>query len=210
MMHHLSALTATYGYAAVFALIFGESLGVPLPGEGILVVTALYAARTHRLSVAGDICTAAIAAFLGTSLGYLIGRSAGAALLARFGGFVGLSPARRRLGEYLFLRHGAKIIFFGRFIAFLRAYEGILAGVNQMSVPRFMLFNALGAIAWTCSFGLGAYAFGREFVNLSRPIGLAAVILTALGAVAIIAYVRRKEGTLQREADAALLTPLDS
>lgn len=206
-LHHLSALAAAYGYAAVFGLIFAESLGIPLPGEGILVVTALYAARTHRLSVVGDISTAAIAAFLGTSLGYILGRSAGASLLARFGGYVGLSAARRRLGEYLFLRHGAKIVFFGRFIAFLRAFEGILAGANRMPLRRFMLFNALGAVAWTTTFGLGAYVFGRAFVHLSRPIGLATVVVAALAAVAAIAYVRGEEAQLQRQADAALLGP---
>ncbi len=208
-LHHLSALAASYGYVAVFGLIFAESLGIPLPGEGILVMTALYAARTHRLGIAGDICTAAIAAFLGTSLGYLLGSSAGAPLLARLGGYVGLSPARRRLGEYLFLRHGAKIVFFGRFIAFLRAFEGILAGVNRMPLRRFMLFNALGAIAWATSFGLGAYVFGRAFVHLSRPIGLAGIVVAALAVVVAIVYVRGQEEALQRRADAALLGPPD-
>jgi membrane protein DedA with SNARE-associated domain len=205
MLHHLSALAAHYGYAAVFGLIFAESLGVPLPGEGILVVTVLYTARTHRLSIAGDISTAAIAAFLGTSVGYLLGRSAGASLLVRFEGYLGLSPARRRLGEYLFLRHGAKIIFFGRFIAFLRAFEGILAGANRMPLRRFMVFNALGAVAWTTTFGLSAYVFGRAFVHLSRPIGLAVLIVATIAAVAAILYVRGQEEVLQREADAALL-----
>jgi membrane protein DedA with SNARE-associated domain len=205
MIHHLSALAANYGYFAVFGLIFAESIGVPVPGEGILVVTAVYIARTHRLSIEGDISTAAIAAFLGSSVGYFLGRSAGVSLLDRYGGYVGLSPARRRLGKYLFLRHGAKIIFFGRFIAFLRAFEGILAGVNHMPLRRFMVFNALGAVAWTTAFGLGAYVFGRAFVHLSRPIGLAALIVTALAVLATILYVRREEEVLQREADAALL-----
>ncbi len=207
MIHHLSAVVAASGYAAVFGLIFAESLGVPAPGEGILVVTALIAARTHRLDIAGVIATAAVAAFLGTSLGYLLGRAAGLPLLARYGGYIGLSPARQRLGQYLFLRHGAKIIFFGRFIAFLRAFEGILAGVNRMPWRRFALFNALGAVAWTTSFGLCAFVFGRAFIHLSRPIGLAAVVLVGLSLIASIFYVRSQEEVLQREADAALLGP---
>jgi len=173
------------------------------------VVTALFAARTHRLEIAGVIATATVAAFLGTSLGYVLGRSAGLALIARFGGYVGLSPARRRLGQYLFLRHGAKIVFFGRFVAFLRAFEGILAGLNSMPARRFLLFNLLGAVAWTSSFGLGAYSFGRAFVHLSRPIGLAAVVLVAIALIAAVIYVRRKEQALQREADAALIGSLD-
>src|SRR3984957_4558557 len=199
IVHHLSALVAVYGYAAVFGLLFIESFGIPAPGEGILLVPPLSAAHTHRLSIVGVIATAALAAFLGTSLGYLVGRWAGLPLLERYGGYVGLSPARRRLGQYLFLRHGAKIIFFGRFIAFLRAFEGILAGVNHMPLRRFMVFNALGAVAWTTAFGLGAYVFGRAFVHLSRPIGLAALIVTALAVLATILYVRREEEVLQRE-----------
>jgi membrane protein DedA with SNARE-associated domain len=209
MIHHLSALAASYGYAAVFGLIFAESVCIPVPGEGILIVAALFAARTHRLEIAGVIATAAVAAFLGTSVGYLLGRSAGLPLLARYGGYVGLSPARRRLGQYLFLRHGAKIILLGRFIAFLRAFEGILAGINRMPFRRFSLFNALGAIAWTSAFGLGAYFFGRAFVHLSRPIGVAALVLGALGLVAGFLYVRSQEEALQREADAAVLGPIE-
>jgi membrane protein DedA with SNARE-associated domain len=205
IVHHLSALVAVYGYAAVFGLLFIESFGIPAPGEGILVVTALFAAHTHRLSIVGVIATAALAAFLGTSLGYLVGRWAGLPLLERFGGYVGLSPARRRLGQYLFLRHGAKIVFFGRFIAFLRAFEGLLAGVNRMPWRRFALFNALGAVAWTTTFGLGAFAFGRSFAHLSRPVGLAALIVAAVGLIAAFFYVRSQEAALQREADAALL-----
>jgi membrane protein DedA with SNARE-associated domain len=76
-----------------------------------------------------------------------------------------------------------------------------------MPLRRFMLFNALGAVAWTTTFGLGAYVFGRAFIHLSRPIGLATVVVAALAAVAAIAYVRGKEAQLQRQADAALLGP---
>lgn len=204
-MHHLLALVASYGYAATFTLIFLESAGIPVPGEGILIAAALFAARTQRLDVAVVVATAAIAAFLGSNLGYLLGRSAGHALIQRYGGYVGLSPARQRLGQYLFLRHGAKIIFLGRFIAVLRAFAGILAGANQMPWRKFVLFNGLGAIVWTSAVALGAFYFGRAFVHLSRPLGVALLALTALGLVAAFLYARSQEATLQRAADAALL-----
>jgi membrane protein DedA with SNARE-associated domain len=204
-MHHLFAFVATYGYAAAFGLILVESLGIPVPGEAILIATALFAARTHRLNIAGVVATASVAAFLGTSLGYFVGRSVGIPLLTRYGEYVGLSSARRRLGQYLFLRQGAKIVFVGRFVAFLRAFEGLLAGANRMPVRRFLVFNALGAIVWTNCIGLGAYFFGRAFVHVSRPLGLAALALTALAFIATIFYVRGQEAALQRKADAALI-----
>jgi membrane protein DedA with SNARE-associated domain len=203
-MHQLIALAAAYGYAATFVLLFVESLGIPVPGEGILIATALFAARTQKLELWAIVATATIAAFLGTSVGYLLGRSAGHALILRYGGYVGFSPARQRLGQYLFARHGAKIIFLGRFIAVLRAFEGILAGANQMSWRKFALFNAVGAVVWVMAIALGAFYFGRAFVHLSRPLGVALLVVGAVLLVASFFYVRSREADLQRAADAAL------
>ncbi|HEY1426770.1 MAG TPA: DedA family protein [Caulobacteraceae bacterium] len=204
-MPHLWPIVASYGYAAVFVLLLVESIGLPAPGEGVLIVTALFAARTHRLDIAIVILTAAAGAFAGSSLGYLLGRAAGTRLLLRYGRYVGLNPARQRLGQYLFLRHGAKIVFLGRFIAFLRAFAGLLAGLNRMPLGRFLAFNALGAAAWTTTIGLGAYTFGHVFVHVSRPVGAALVVLGLLALVAALLYVRRREADLQKLADAALV-----
>ena len=144
-MPHLITLVASYGYAAAFVLLFLESLGMPAPGEGVLIATALFAARTHRLDIFAIVAIAAAAAFLGTTTGYLLGRTLGQAFLEGFGVYIGLSPARRRLGQYLFLRHGGKIVFLGRFVAILRTFEGLLAGTNRMPWRAFLLFNALGS-----------------------------------------------------------------
>jgi membrane protein DedA with SNARE-associated domain len=203
-MHQFIALVATYGYAVAFVLLFVESLGVPAPGEGVLIATALFAARTQRLEIGLVIAIGATAAFLGTSAGYLLGRSAGQALITRLGPYVGLTPARQRLGQYLFLRHGAKIIFLGRFIAILRTFEGILAGANRMPWLRFLVFNALGAAAWTAAIALGAFYFGRAFVHLSRPIGVVLIVAGVLAVIAAFFYARSQEAVLQRLADEAL------
>ncbi|HEY1753510.1 MAG TPA: DedA family protein [Caulobacteraceae bacterium] len=204
-MHQLVPLVASYGYAAVFTLLFIESIGIPVPGEGILIAGALFAARTHRLEIAGVLAVGALAAFAGTCVGYLVGRSAGLPLLARYGGYVGLTAPRQRLGQYLFLRHGAKIVFLGRFVAFLRAFEGLLAGVNRMQWSRFVLYNAVGAVAWTGIVGLGAYVFGRTFLHVSRPLGLALIALAVVGFIAALVYARHAEAALQSHADAAIL-----
>ena len=82
-MHQLIALVASYGYAVTFVLIFLESVGIPVPGEGILIAAALFAARTQRLEIAVVIVTAAVAAFLGSNVGYLLGRSVAAWFRAR-------------------------------------------------------------------------------------------------------------------------------
>ncbi|HEY3800937.1 MAG TPA: DedA family protein [Caulobacteraceae bacterium] len=204
-MHHLLPLVAAYGYAAVFGLLLIESIGIPVPGEGVLIAAALFAARTHRLDVVWVLAAGSLAAFLGSCIGYLLGRSAGVLLLTRYGGYVGLTEARLRLGRYLFLRHGAKLVFLGRFVAFLRAFEGILAGANLMGWRRFLVINALGAVVWTCVVGLCAYVFGRAFISVSRPLGVGLIVLAIVGFVAGLFYLRRAESALQRQADAAIL-----
>jgi membrane protein DedA with SNARE-associated domain len=74
---------------------------------------------------------------------------------------------------------------------------------------KFVLFNGLGAIVWTTAVALGAYYFGRAFVHLSRPLGLALLALTGLALVAAFFYARSQEASLQRAADAALLDAAD-
>ena len=71
---------------------------------------------------------AAVAATAGGMIGYLIGRSVGLPLLVRYGRRIGLDERRLKVGQYLFLRHGGKIVFFGRFVAFLRVFAALLAG----------------------------------------------------------------------------------
>jgi membrane protein DedA with SNARE-associated domain len=203
-MHQLIPLVASFGYGAVFGLLLIESIGIPVPGEGILIAAALFAARTHRLDIGAIVAAGVLATFLGTSVGYLLGRTAGLPLLARYGRYIGLTAARQRLGQYLFLRHGGKIVFLGRFVAFLRAFEGILAGANRMEWRRFLIFNASGAVAWTSVVSLAAYFFGRAFVHLSKPLGLALILLAVALVVAGFIYVRRAERSLQAKADAAI------
>src|SRR5262245_38606179 len=142
-----------YGYAAVFLVIALENLGLPLPGETMLVTAAVYAGTTHRLAVVGIVLTAAGAATAGSIAGYLIGKSGGHTLLIRYGRYIRISQRDMRLGHYLFERYGGWIVLVGRFVALLRALASLLAGVTEMDERRFMLFNALGACAWAAVFG---------------------------------------------------------
>jgi membrane protein DedA with SNARE-associated domain len=161
----------TYGLWVLFALVMLESMGIPLPGETALVTAALYAGSTHQIGIAWVVLVAALAAILGDNIGYLIGRSIGIRLVARYGRYVRLDEPRLKVGQYLFLRHGGKIVFFGRFVAFLRAYAALLAGVNRMSWPHFLLMNALGGICWAALFGGGAYLFGAQVKRVTGPVG---------------------------------------
>eukprot|EP01037_Dinobryon_pediforme_P015481 gene15481-15625_t len=146
LFHHpwLHELLASYGPWAVMVVVMLESMGVPLPGETMVVSAALYAGATGRVSIYWIVLAASSGAIVGDNLGYWIGRELGLPLLVKYGPRVNLTEGRLRLGQYLFRRFGGSIVFFGRFVALLRTFAALLAGANHFSWERFLVFNALG------------------------------------------------------------------
>src|SRR5712691_12187158 len=200
-------LIQAYGLWVLFSVVMLESMGIAIPGETALVTAALYAGSTHQIGIASVVLVAATAAMIGDNIGYLIGRSIGIRLVARYGRYVRLNELRLKVGQYLFLRHGGKIVFFGRFVAFLRTYAALLAGINRMSWPHFLLMNALGGICWASLFGGGAYLFGAEIKRVAGPASLL-LLLAAIGlAAAGIFSFRYHEKELEQRAEAAFPGP---
>jgi len=197
-------LLATYGYVAVFFFIAIESTGVPFPGETMLITASIYAGHTHRLNIILVISFAAAGAIIGDNLGYAVGHWGGYRLLRRYGRFIRLHEKRLKLGQYLFLQHGGKVVFFGRFISILRTYAAFLAGTNRMPWWRFFAFNAAGGIVWAIVFGTGAYVLGTQMHNLSQTASIVGGILAAIAIVVFFVFLRRNEERLMAEADAAL------
>ena len=197
-------IVASYGYAAVFIVVMLESAGVPLPGETILVSAAVYAGSRHSLDIRYVIASAAGAAILGDNIGFWIGREFGTLLLSRWGYLVGLDERRRKLGQYLFLRHGGKIVFFGRFIALLRTFAALLAGANGLSPLRFFVFNAAGGIVWATAFGLGGYLLGESIHLIAGSLGWAALIAALVFVVILWRYYKKHEERFLAEAEAAM------
>ena len=196
---YLQDLISTYGYWAVGGIVGLESLGLPLPGETALVLAALYAGGHPDLSIWGIIISAATGAVLGDNVGYWLGREFGYRFLRRYGGYVGLTDTRIKLGQYLFLRHGTKVVFFGRFVAILRILAAFLAGANQMEWRRFLIANATGGIVWACIFGLGAYIFGSALMQVTVPLGAGLVIIAAIIVIgAVLVRTETRGGTRGR------------
>jgi membrane protein DedA with SNARE-associated domain len=187
--HSLIAFLHSYGYAALALVVGLESLGLPLPGESLLIAAALYAGTSHNMSIPGVIGAAAAGAILGQMAGYWIGASAGTALLRRYGKYIGLPPRRLALGRLLFRRHGAKVVFASRFIIVLRTIAALLAGANRMPWPRFIAANVAGSLAWAGAYGIGVAILGREVKHLGGPIALAVgglALLILLGSVVVV------------------------
>ena len=202
--HWIQDLIQTYGLWVLFAVVMLESTGVPMPGETALVTAAVYAGATHQIGIAWVIVVAAAAAIVGDNCGYLIGRIFGLPLVERHGRRVGLTEARLRVGQYLFLRHGGKIVFFGRFVAFLRTFAAVLAGVNRMHWSHFLAMNALGAMCWAMLFGGAAYLFGDQVHRVAGPLSLGLLVMAAAGVGAGIMFFRHHEQALEARAEAAL------
>jgi membrane protein DedA with SNARE-associated domain len=193
-------LLRQYGYAAVFAGVTLESIGLPLPGESLMIAAAVYVAVTHQLNIFLLVGVAAAGAICGDQIGYFIGRQIGLRALARWGNRLGLTDQRLELGRYLFRRYGAHVVFFGRFVAVLRTFAALLAGANGMPWHRFLLWNSLGGAAWTSLYGFGAYLLGDAAKRLSGPLGVVLALLGAAALLSAIIFVKRNETRLMDEA----------
>ena len=196
-------VTASYGYAAIFVIVMLESAGIPLPGETILVSAAAFAGSRHSLHLGYIIAAAAGGAIVGDNIGFWVGREFGTTLLEKWGYLIGLDERKRKLGQYLFARHGGKIVFFGRFVALLRAFAALLAGANRLPPLRFFFFNAAGGIVWATAFGTGAYVLGQGIRRIAGPFGWAALIVAAVCAVILWRYYKKNEERFLAEAEAA-------
>jgi membrane protein DedA with SNARE-associated domain len=215
-MHGVAHLIHAYGLLVVAGFIGLESLGVPLPGETALIVGSVIAGRTHELSIVAVILTAAASSLVGRVLGYLVGAQFGYWLLLRYGFYLRISERRIKLGQYLFLRHGGKIIIIAQFVPVLRAIAGVLAGANRMPWRHFLAASAVGVALWSTCFGLAAYSFGKQFARLTAswwllagPSGWVIFGIAALIILVVLAnLVGRHEAQLAAKAERALPGPL--
>jgi membrane protein DedA with SNARE-associated domain len=204
----VSHLLTTYGYYAVFALIALESLGVPLPGETMLIAAGTYAGTSHKLSIWVIFLVAAAAAIIGDNIGFMIGHKGGYRLLRRYGHVVRLDESKIKVARYVFDRHGGKVVFFGRFVSVLRTYAAFLAGTSRMRWPKFLVYNAAGGVLWAAIYTFVSYAAGHA---LSRASGTITLVLAGGAVIAVLGsflLVRRRSLRLTSRAEAAYPGPL--
>jgi membrane-associated protein len=183
MLAALIDIPANVGYAAVFALIAVETMGIPVPGETALVAAALLAHK-GQMDIVPLVLIAAAAAIIGDNVGFAIGRKGGRALLLRPGPLHAQRVRVIEIGEPFFAKHGPKAVFLGRWVSGLRIASAWLAGINGMSWPVFLVWNALGGIVWAFAVGFGIYALGHvaeDFITVVGPIAGGGVIVAIAG-----------------------------
>ena len=201
----LLTVPAPVAYLLIFLLVFGEAaifVGFVLPGETAVVLGGVLASR-HSISLTALMILVVVAAVIGDSVGYEVGRHYGERVLR-------WRPLRRhghRLdGARGYLRtRGAYAVFLGRWTAFLRAVMPGLAGVSRMPYPRFLMFNALGGLVWGITFCLVGYLAGESYHVVERQVGTAGALVTAaVLLVALIAWhLRRRRAEAHAEIEAS-------
>jgi membrane protein DedA with SNARE-associated domain len=190
----LETVPAVAVYIVVAAVIGVESLGIPLPGEIVLVSSAVLASQHGDINPYVLGACAVAGAVVGDSLGYAIGRKGGRPLIAtlerKFPKH--FSAQNVEAAESSFHRWGMWAVFFGRFIALLRIFAGPIAGVLHMPYWKFLIANVLGGIVWAGGTTAVVYTLGKVAEEwLSRFSWLALLAAVLIGALSLLFMKRR-------------------
>ncbi|MET9518115.1 DedA family protein [Streptomyces sp. NPDC002994] len=203
----LETIPAVSIYLLVGVVIGLESLGIPLPGEIVLVSSALLASQHGDIDpyVLGACATAG--AIIGDSIGYAIGRKGGRPLLAKLGRKFPkhFSEANIAMAERSFEKWGMWAVFFGRFVALLRIFAGPLAGVLRMPYWKFLIANVFGGILWAGGTTAVIYSVGvvaEAWLKRFSWLGLVVAVLFGLTSMLVLKN-RAKKAAAQAEAQSA-------
>jgi membrane protein DedA with SNARE-associated domain len=130
-------------------------------------------------------------------------------LLLRHGPKIGITERRLKLGVWMFRKYGGAVVFFGRFVALLRTWAAFLAGTNRMTWGRFLIWNALGGVVWSTTFGLAGFFLGRRVHEIAGTIGRVLFV----GAIALLVlatwFLRRHAKALEARAEREMPGPIE-
>jgi len=206
----LESVPAVSIYLLVGVVIGLESLGIPLPGEIVLVSSALLASQHGEIDPLILGACAIAGAIVGDSIGYAIGRKGGKPLLAWLGRKFPrhFGPHHVAAAERAFERWGMWAVFFGRFVALLRIFAGPLAGVLKMPYWKFATANVLGGIVWAGGTTAVIYYVGivaEAWLKRFSWLGLVAAVLFGLTSMIVL---RRRAKKAEEQRMAAESEPL--
>lgn len=188
MFDFLRQAVVRHGYWAVGAALLVENIGVPVPGETILLLASFLAYSEHELQLPWIIVVATLVTTVGGTMGYALGCYGGRPLLTRYQSIFRIQASTLSRGENLFAQYGSVTVFLARFIFGMRIIAGPLAGVLRMSWRRFLLFNFLGAAAWVTVISSAGYLFGRNWARLMRDLARFNLIAVIVAVVLILVW----------------------
>ncbi|MFD7296243.1 DedA family protein [Streptomyces sp. NPDC059897] len=216
---HVQAWLDTIPAVAVYALVAGvigvESLGIPLPGEIVLISAALLSSQHGDVDPFVLGACASAGAVIGDSIGYAIGRKGGRPLLAKMGRKFPkhFGPGHVATAERSFEKWGMWAVFFGRFIALLRIFAGPLAGVLHMPYWKFLIANVLGGVVWAGGTTAVIYYVGvvaEDWLKRFSYVGLAIAVLIGIGSMLLVKRRAAKMAAEHEEKAAPEVEPVSS
>ena len=177
----LQELARLYGYWAVFVGIALENMGIPLPGETIVVVGG-FLAGSGELNYWLVLGSAIAGAVLGDNFGYWLGRFGGWELVVKIGTVFRLQEQQLEQVKDRYSQNAVQAVFFGRFITLLRIFAGPLAGITRMPYKQFLLCNFGGAAVWattivSATFFLGKLVSLEQIVSWIAQIGIISLMV---------------------------------
>lgn len=181
---HGEPLLLKFGYPGIFVANFTEGIGIPLPGQTLLMVGALLASQ-GQLQIGLVLGLAFAGSLLGACVGFAIGRRSGRVMLRR----LPVNPALLERVEDFFRRRGIVVVLFSRFVDGFRQLTPIVAGSLEMRWWPFFWASVLSSLVWVGVWGLGVYLLDEDFhrllsrVSFLKPYGwaLCLLVLAALG-----------------------------
>jgi membrane protein DedA with SNARE-associated domain/membrane-associated phospholipid phosphatase len=186
-LEQVLSLIVQYGYLIVFFGVMVESMGVPLPGETILIASGILVQQS-KLDLGDVILFGILGALVGDQIGYWVGREGGRPFVLRWGRYVFITPRRLARAEAFFERHGGKAVFLARFFSGLRVFGALVAGISRMRWGTFLIYNVLGGAVWATAVVLVGYFLGSSLGLVERWMGRATILVVGLLAIAVALY----------------------
>jgi membrane-associated protein len=184
------------GYLVLASIIFAETglfVGFFLPGDSLLFTAGLVASQGF-FHIGFMIFLLSVMAVLGDAVGYTIGFRAGVALYHRPDSFW-FKRKHLLYAREFYEKHGGKAIFLARFVPFARTFAPVVAGIAQMSYPRFASYNVFGGIFWVCSICLAGYFLGNvSWVNRNLEKVILLIVFISILPI-LIEYLRKRKST---------------
>ncbi len=176
------------GYAAVFVLALVEAICVPFPSEITFGFGGALAAEGH-FSLAAVIGIGIAGEFLGSLIGYTVGRTGGRALVDRYGKYVLVSHADLDRAHGFLTKRGDWSVALGRVLPFVRTFVSIVAGIGEMAAVPFAIFSLIGTAVYSAAVAGAGYALGSSWHRLVKGFTDAGFVVLGLVVLAVAFFV---------------------
>jgi membrane-associated protein len=183
------------GYVGLTAIIFAETgllVGFFLPGDSLIVTAGLLSAQPQfglNVYVLGLLLT--VAAIIGNSVGYAIGRATGPRLFTRDDSLLFKKKHLYRAQDF-YQRHGGKTLIIARFMPIVRTFVPVVAGLANMPLKAYTAYNVLGAVAWIWSMLFIGHFLGRVVPGIDKHIEPMILVIVALSLLPALISWRRE------------------